>query len=292
MPQDAGRPGRPWNDHRTTLEGIIWRFRTGSPWRDLPDGSARISRCGNGIGCGRRTARTSGWSPRCASRPELVGRDGGDPVDRLHRCAGPPARCRRAAGLGRRGPRAGHRGQDRIARIRVVPGEPPDHALGRSRGGLTTKVHALSDLTCTPVLALLTAGQAGDNPMLAPADRRPSPSPGTTGHFGCWRTRRTRTRAREPTCAQTDQAHHPRTQRPDRAPQGQGLHGWAAARVRRRAKSRNTVERSFNRFKQWRGLATRYDKYAVTYLGGVLLGLIVMTHRLRSSPDAPSSEFA
>ncbi len=36
MPQDAGRPGRPWNDHRTTLEGIIWRFRTGSPWRDLP----------------------------------------------------------------------------------------------------------------------------------------------------------------------------------------------------------------------------------------------------------------
>ncbi len=37
MPQDTGRRGRPWNDHRTTLEGIVWRFRTGSPWRDLPD---------------------------------------------------------------------------------------------------------------------------------------------------------------------------------------------------------------------------------------------------------------
>ena len=37
MPQDSGRRGRPWNDHRTTLEGIIWRFRTGSPWRDLPE---------------------------------------------------------------------------------------------------------------------------------------------------------------------------------------------------------------------------------------------------------------
>lgn len=36
LPQRRGRPGRPWNDHRTTLEGIIWRFRTGSPWRDLP----------------------------------------------------------------------------------------------------------------------------------------------------------------------------------------------------------------------------------------------------------------
>ena len=47
-------------------------------------------------------------------------------------------------------------------------------------------------------------------------------------------------------------------------------------------KRRNTVERSVNRFKQWRGLATRYDKYAVTYLGGVLLGLTVMTHQARS----------
>ncbi|MEO7420864.1 MAG: transposase [Ornithinibacter sp.] len=48
-----------------------------------------------------------------------------------------------------------------------MPGEPPDHALGRSRGGLSTKIHALSDLTCTPVIALLTGGQAGDNPLLA-----------------------------------------------------------------------------------------------------------------------------
>ncbi len=36
LPTNHGRQGRPWNDHRTTLEAIIWRFRTGSPWRDLP----------------------------------------------------------------------------------------------------------------------------------------------------------------------------------------------------------------------------------------------------------------
>jgi transposase len=28
--------GRPWNDHRKTVEGICWRLRTGCPWRDLP----------------------------------------------------------------------------------------------------------------------------------------------------------------------------------------------------------------------------------------------------------------
>jgi len=36
LPRVSGLPGRPWNDHRRTLEGIVWRFPTGSPWRDLP----------------------------------------------------------------------------------------------------------------------------------------------------------------------------------------------------------------------------------------------------------------
>lgn len=36
LPSSLGRRGRPWADHRRTLEGICWRYRTGSPWRDLP----------------------------------------------------------------------------------------------------------------------------------------------------------------------------------------------------------------------------------------------------------------
>src|ERR1700758_2831763 len=31
-----GRMGRPPTDLRLVLEGIAWRYRTGSPWRDLP----------------------------------------------------------------------------------------------------------------------------------------------------------------------------------------------------------------------------------------------------------------
>jgi len=41
-------------------------------------------------------------------------------------------------------------------------------------------------------------------------------------------------------------------------------------------KNRNVVERSFNKFKDWRGLATRYDKYAQTYRGGMVLASIVL----------------
>lgn len=41
-------------------------------------------------------------------------------------------------------------------------------------------------------------------------------------------------------------------------------------------KQRNIIERAFNRLKQWRGLATRYDKYAVVYRGGVVLASILL----------------
>jgi putative transposase len=41
-------------------------------------------------------------------------------------------------------------------------------------------------------------------------------------------------------------------------------------------KNRNTVERSFNVFKQWRGIATRFDKLALTYRGGAVLRAITV----------------
>jgi putative transposase len=40
-------------------------------------------------------------------------------------------------------------------------------------------------------------------------------------------------------------------------------------------KRRNVVERSFNVNKQWRGLATRYDKHAITYRAGVVLSAVI-----------------
>ena len=50
-------------------------------------------------------------------------------------------------------------------------------------------------------------------------------------------------------------------------------------------KRRNVVERSFNVFKQWRGLATRYDKLALTYRGGVVLRAITIW--LKTLGDTP-----
>jgi transposase len=46
--------------------------------------------------------------------------------------------------------------------------EPADHALGRSRGGFTTKIHILCDGHGHPLQFHLTAGQAHDNTALVP----------------------------------------------------------------------------------------------------------------------------
>ncbi len=41
-------------------------------------------------------------------------------------------------------------------------------------------------------------------------------------------------------------------------------------------KRRNVVERSFNTLKQWRSLATRYDKLALTYRSAAVLHAVVI----------------
>lgn len=55
----------------------------------------------------------------------------------------------------------------RVARsARTESYEPADHAVGRSWGGLTTKAHLATDGDGRGLAVLLTAGQAGDSPMM------------------------------------------------------------------------------------------------------------------------------
>jgi transposase len=37
LPSSSGRRGGQWRDHRTIINGILWKLRTGAPWRDVPE---------------------------------------------------------------------------------------------------------------------------------------------------------------------------------------------------------------------------------------------------------------
>ncbi|MFI6886719.1 IS5 family transposase [Streptosporangium canum] len=159
-------------------------------------------------------------------------------------------------------------------------GEPDDHALGRSRGGLTTKIHLAADSRCRPLAFVITPGQAGDAPaFIQVMDRvrvpRPVGRPRTTPDVVLAdkayssrairiSLRRRRIRAVIP---------QPADQIANRKKRGRSG-GRPPVFDREAYKQRNTVERCINKLKQWRGLATHYDKTATIYLAGLHLAAI------------------
>lgn len=151
-------------------------------------------------------------------------------------------------------------------------------ALGRSRGGLSTKIHQLVDGHGRPLVIALTAGQAGDSPMLKflladlavarPGPGRPRTRPSALLGDQAYSSRANRDllRSKRVTAVipqPSDQVAH----RKRRGSAGGRPPAFDATTY----KGRNVVERSFNDHKQWRGLATRYDRLAAVYRGGVVL---------------------
>ena len=131
--------------------------------------------------------------------------------------------------------------------------------MGRSRGGLTTKIHALVDAEGRPVRLALTAGQAGDAP--AAAQMLPLVEPGAT----LIADRAYDTNAIRDACAARNAWANipPRVIRKD----GFAFNAWVY-------KQRNLVERFFNRIKHFRGLATRYDRCPDNFLAALKLAAI------------------
>ena len=159
--------------------------------------------------------------------------------------------------------------------------EPDDHALGRSRGGWSTKIHALVDDSCAALTLRLTAGQAHDNPQLAALI-----AAYTTTHGRRFRLLADKGYAHDSTRAylRKQRIAHIIPERSDQIARrkARGSRGGRPPRFDPMTyRHRNTVERGFNRLKHWRGVATRYDKYALTYLGGVTLAAAVIAHRLQ-----------
>jgi transposase len=146
--------------------------------------------------------------------------------------------------------------------------------LGRSRGGFTSKLHLSADGHCRPLSLVVTPGQRADCTqfvLVLEKIRVPRPGLGRPG--------------KKPDSLAADKAYsngsireylrrrgirHTIPEKTDSqaARLRKGAHGGRPPGFDEdRYKKRNTVERTINRLRQSRAVATRYDKRGYVFLG-------------------------
>jgi transposase len=162
-------------------------------------------------------------------------------------------------------------------------------ALGRSRGGLTTKIHLASEGKGRPLAAVLSEGQRHDSTQLEPVlDRIRVPRRARSGQPKAGRPRKRPRRLlldkgyAYRRCRQALRQRgipHMIPERRDQREQRRkkGSRGGRPCRFSREEyRQRAWIERLINRLKQWRRIATRYEKRAQNYQAFVLLGCIML----------------
>src|SRR3979409_2558547 len=229
LPGREGHVGGTAADNRLFVEAVLYRYRAGIPWRDLPE------RFGDWKIVHQRFSRwaKSGVFERIF---KLLASDHDNEymmidatIVRAHQ---------HSAGARKNG----------------------EQAIGRSRGGLTTKIHALVDALGNPVKLMLTPGQAHD---LACAEQLiDGVDPGALLGDKAY---------------DADPLADTLTQRgitpviPPKANRKSPRHCDFALYCQR-----HPVELFFNKLKHFRAIATRYDKLARNFLAAVQLASAII----------------
>jgi transposase len=232
LKSQAGAP--PDLSDRLFLEAVLYRGRTGGPWRDLP------ARFGAWDAVYQRFRR---WQ-KAGRFADLFARSPADSLSAVRELFVDSTIIRahpHAAGAAK------------------VRGGAAAQGLGRSCGGFSTKLHVACADEDTALAATVTAGQRGDAPLRPVLlEEVPEACPVES--------------------VAADVAYDSDANRARLA--DRGIEAVIPSRARRKEpighdrdkyKRRNKVERFFAKRKQFRGVATRYDKLAETFLALVHL---------------------
>ncbi|WP_408055719.1 IS5 family transposase [Streptomyces apricus] len=290
LPRSDNRCGR-WRDHRQVINGIIHRLSTGCQWRKLP------KHFGPWQTIHKRHARWSadGTWERLLQHVQAVADAAGDidwniNVDstsiRAHQHAAgaptdpPPAPPHASKGALQK---SVHLRAHMLRRLFLEEAEPAGEVLGRSRGGLTTKNHLAADGRCRPLSLVLTPRQRADCTQFeAVMDKirvprlgagRPRRLPDSVGADKAYSNSLIRNYLRRRGIRHViPEKSDSRTARWHRGSDGGRPPGFDKTRY----KARNTVERAINKIKQFRAVATRYDKRRHVYLGTVIAAALLI----------------
>ena len=229
--------GVPRVNDRRVLNGIFWVLRSGAPWRDLPNNFGPYTTCYNRFVRWRRAGVWARIMSALAEAHDAAVQMIDTSIVRVHQHGACMTRNRR-------------------------------QLMGRSRGGLTSKIHALVDANGLPVRLALTAGEAHDNRLagkLLSRLRSGAILLADRGYDANW----IRTLATEKGAWANIP---PRSNRNDPICFSPYLY-----------RARNQVERFFNKIKHCRRVATRYDRLAANYLAFVQLASIRLWLRVNES---------
>ncbi|WP_338111341.1 IS5 family transposase [Novacetimonas pomaceti] len=226
LPGREGHVGGTAADNRLFVEAVLYRYRAGIPWRDLP------ARFGDWKNVHRRLRR---WCE-------------GGVIERIFRHLA-----------------ADHDNEYMMIDSTIVRAHQhsagarkkggADQAIGRPRGGLTSKIHAIVDAAGKAVALSLTPGQRADiteaaslldevDPAAFIADKAYDADP---------LIEKIEERQITPVIPSRKNRRDPRK---------------ISFQL---YKNRNIIERFFARLKPFRGIATRYDKLKSTFLAAVQL---------------------
>ncbi|WP_155804603.1 IS5 family transposase, partial [Magnetospirillum fulvum] len=217
--------GVPRVDDRKVLNGILWRFRTGSPWAEIPERYGPATTCYNRF---VRWRKAGVWDRLLEDVSKAYD---GDIVMIDSTCV----RVHQHGANGKKG-------------------DLDDGGMGRSRGGLTSKIHALVDADGRLIDVRLTGGQVHDSVEAESLLERLSDGAILLADKG-YDSNAIRALAVDRTAWANIP---PRSNR-------KGSFVFSSWVYRQR----NLVERFFNSIKQFRGIATRYDKDQRNFIAAV-----------------------
>lgn len=302
-PLRSGQKGHPFVEHRKVLNGIFWRLRTGSGWRDIPERYGPYQTCYDRF---VRFERRGLWLQILQALQAEKDADG--QLDWQTACAdGSVIRAQKlAAGAPHHPSQANKRGWDKPAQnkkgrlgllyahtqrprlmqallaSRLKRQVQRREGLGYSQGGFSTKIHLVCEGKGRPLGATLSPGQAHESKHLAPSldairvprlgAGRPKKRPKWLLGDRAYNGRPCRTVVRQRGIRALIPTKLRERERRKRAGQKGGRPYYFD---KEHYKQRNVVERCFSRLKQFRAVATRYDKLGVGYLASVTMAMIM-----------------